>query len=185
MAQFSGSSEVYAYEYEYTNHDGIRSRTSQPEIIFVNFQNGIMDFVKDSRRNVERNLTSNPEYYYDKVLNSVGQTYDKWSAGPRWVQFPSQFNNGSVSAYVYNSDTSTYNTYTYRRLTKSLFMSGHSSPWGWVSELQPRESLGNTCYSFSSDRTSLIIWDVSQRGKRHYYRKVSISELKPNLDFLQ
>ena len=41
------------------------------------------------------------------------------------------------------------------------------------------------CYSFSRDRSELIIWTTSDSENRDYYKLVDVESLKPNTDFLE
>lgn len=40
------------------------------------------------------------------------------------------------------------------------------------------------CWTFSNDKSELIVWSTSNSGNRDYYKRISVSDLKPNTDFL-
>lgn len=163
-AQFYSSETVYCYEYDYTSNDGIRSKKSDQRYYFVNFQNNMMGFTTDAPTNVRKNLMSSISYYDDKARNDLATKYSDWKKAPTPFSY--------AVIYLYYEAYSTYNKYTYQRLQRSSGFGGTAEYWG------------PDCYTFSIDRSEMIIWKTSDPNNRDYYKKVDVSDIRPNTDFL-
>ena len=181
-AQFYSSESVYCYQYVKTINDGISSKLNRTMFYFVNFQNEMMGYTTaSSLKYVRQKLLENPDYYSDRAINNLAENYNKWKTQPSLNG--SAYN--SVTLIKYCSDYSTSSKYTYR--TASAHAQAHFQPgmfgggyatWGSL-------SWGSKCYSFSRDRSELIIWTTSDSENRDYYKLIDANSLKPNTDFLE
>lgn len=168
-AQFASSNEVYCYQYLKTVEDGVTSyfpnsekKTSggkhysyDEELYFVIFQGEYMRyFACEDLAKYRSKCLSEPDYY---SFANIKRFMDKCIAEP---------GNGQV--YKYNAAASTSSKYSY-----CLF------------ELNYRQWNPHflTVYSFSLDKSELIIWHPN-KGARYYYKRINVNSLKPNLDFL-
>ena len=179
-AQFYSSETVYCYEYDYTSNDGIKSKKSNQRYYFVNFQNNMMGFTRDTPTNVRKNLMSSISYYDDKARNDLATRYSDWKSNPNSHQ-SSVFLPTKKSIYQYNDSYSTSYKYTYT--LKSKYIQNHSG-FGYDYNTWGPESWKDECYTFSIDRSEMIIWKTDDSNNRDYYKKVDVSDIRPNTDFL-
>lgn len=180
-AQFYSSDRVYTYQYDYTDDDGIKYKKAEDKgearhYQWVYFQKDMMGKAEALRISYVRdNLRKNPNYYQDKARNDLASKYSKYKTGPS--------SDGSelfMGMYKYCSEYSSGSKTTYRYA--SARAQRGSSIWlvwgqlGW----------DTTCYTFSNDKSELIIWDTRHPETRHYYKQVEESDLCPkaNMDFL-
>ena len=180
QAQFVSSENVYCYEYDYTNNDGIKYKSGSG-YYFVNFQNEVMGFVYESKINtIRQNLLDNPNYYDEKAIENLADSYSRWkdgggAYGAMWAAYA---NDNDLNIILYTSQYSTASKYTYRVKQRNLLYGGYGSyHWGdphWT----------NQCYSFSVDKSEMIVWSTSDPENRKYYKRIDVSNLKPNVDFL-
>lgn len=190
-AQFASSEQVYCYQYVKTVDDGVSSKMSgQDEIYFVNFQRDMMGFttVKTSKE-AGKKIVENSRYYSDKAINDLAENWKKWNYKPF------QDNVGKVTILKYSSSYSTSGKYTYQQYYKA----GGSRQEGFKTAIgfggYPYQAPNwvdywtdpvwrSGCYSFSIDKTEMIVWSTDNPSKRHYYKRIDPNSLKPNLDFL-
>lgn len=174
-AQFYSSERVYVYKYDHTEYDGIRSKNSNTTYYWINFQNDMMGKTSSSSlSSIQQRLMDNPSYYEDEARNDLARRYSEYRTNPPFEG--SAF--AQVWLYKYCSEYSTGSKVTYREASAhAISHNNWTASWGtlhWNSQ----------CYSFSSDKSEMIIWSTSNPGKRDYYKKIDQSELKPNVDFL-
>ena len=172
MGQFYSSENVYCYEYEYTLNDGIKSKGGTPLYFFVNFQNDMMGFTSENTKaRVKQRLLENPSYYDDMARNDLAKDYSRWKSLPNGYYLESTY------IIHYNEQYSTTSKYTYRLLKKTAQSAYYPATWGepyW--EIQ--------CYTFSIDRSEMIVWGTNDPENRKYYKLIDASDLIPNTDFL-
>lgn len=184
FAQFSSSETVYCYQYDYTINDGIKSRASNETIIFVNFQNGIMGLIReDSIKTISKNLGEDHNYYINKTINKIATDYNDWK-NRKPVLDGIMYNTQATGIHKYDPQISTSSSYTYRWYYKEAQIQ-----WGNAYHPQPyvywgKPQWSSECYTFSKDRSTLIIWDTNDPNNRYYYKLVDPDEFKPDLDFL-
>ena len=183
-AQFYSSENVYCYQYEYTSNDGIKSKKSTTDYYFVNFQNDMMGYVAESDIEfLRRRLVENPTHYEDRARNDLAYNYSKWKSAPT-----GQPTIGPATAQAvivkYCSQYSTGSKYTYRCARKYARHSGNPFDVYGQGNYWGKESWGSKCFSFSRDRSEMIIWSTDDPENRQYYKLVDASKLKPNTDFL-
>lgn len=167
---------VYAYLYDYTDNDGVKTKESSEEYVyFVSFY-GDSEIGKSAVR--KKDAYDKWYEYEKKAIDYIAETKAKSEKAPE--QGPSF---GTVCYYFLKryADFSTATKTTYR-------------PWGAERTLNPRNlnyRIWETehwlddsyyCYSISNDKSSLIIWSSSP--KRIYYKRITRSDLLPNIDFL-
>lgn len=155
-AQFASSNEVYCYQYDYSVIDGVKSRdpSQMPHSEYYFCIFG---------NNWEYGYYTSLEGYRQKpdmfTFNGIYQDKRKCEAqAPHTVNRQYDAANSSSSYYTYHcpSRTHWYGTWSDGRM-----------------------------YSHSKDRSIFIAWDIeSKKQERHYYKRVDINSLKPNLDFL-
>lgn len=183
-AQFSSSEAVYCYKYDYTSNDGIKSKKSSTTYYFVNFQNDMMGYTTASDiKTIRQKMLEDASYYEDAARNNLANNYSRWKSSPSGLPTigPAR---ASVSIYQYNDQYSTYSRYTYRRTTKWACNTGNIWDTFGQGNYWAKPSWGSSCYSFSSDRSEMIIWSTSDSENRDYYKRINMSDLKPNTDFL-
>lgn len=179
-AQFASSNEVYCYQYVKTVEDGVTSynpnyvkKTKGPEysgqdeeLYFVIFQGNRMAFrkVEDVAKYRSKVLTE-PDYF---SFNGIKGHMDF------------DINRNQID-YRYNPAASTSSKYTYREYqfregkiwspAENCFVNG--THWNYI------------CFSFSLDKSEMIIWfPENDKGRRYHYKRIDINSIKPNLDFL-
>ena len=123
-------------------------------------------------------VESNLEYYNKRALENYNNDYKKWKTNTR----PRGRNSFTISR-IYKLDTSlsTSTYHTYRCLEKKSLSKpfrGQAIVENYWGEPQWRES----CFSFSTDKSQLIIWNTSNPSYRSYYKLVQPDT--PNIDFL-
>lgn len=177
-AQFSNSETVYCYKYDYTNNDGIKSKNnSSATYYFVNFQNNMMGYITASDiKYIRQKMLESPSYYEDTARNNLASRYSRWKSSPSFY--------GSMIAppaiiFRYYDGYSSSSKYTYREFRKSV-ASNIMAQTAWWSD----PSWGTSCYSFSTDKSEMIVWSTSDSENRDYYKRINMSDLKPNTDFL-
>lgn len=186
-AQFSSSETVYCYVYDYSDNDGIKSRIgADNEVYFVNFQNGMLGFCSaSSLRSVQKKLLESPNYYENHTINHIANQYSEWKKSPYGMVTMGPASAYSyVSAYRYNAKNSTSKRYTYQLCRKYArqdinpytYMPGN--PY-WTDPKWESE-----CYSFTIDKNEMIVWKTTDPGNRTYYKRVSISSIRPDMSFL-
>ena len=184
-AQFYSSERVYVYKYEYTDNDGIKSKSNSDMYYWINFQNDMMGYTcTNSLSSIRKNLLENPEYYQNLARNNLAYNYNRYKSRPAGL--PSM---GPAQAIVtltkYCSEYSTSSKTTYRRATARCCNTGDflGDPFG-SNNYWSKLNWNTQCYSFSNDKSELIIWETSDSDNREYYKRIEESELKPNTDFL-
>ncbi len=183
FAQFYSSETVYCYQYVKTINDGISSKKSNPDYIFVNFQNDMMGFYNagSSLKTIRQKLLEAPYYYEEQAINNLANSYNRWkSSGPGWNPYGQSY---SATIYKYNDEYSSTNKYTYRARTKSSHFS-YVDSWGQPQGAWGNPRWGSKCYTFSKDKEELIVWSTSDSENRQYYQLIDVDSLKPNTDFL-
>lgn len=177
--QFYGGEDVYCYQYQYTNNDGIKSKKQQVIYCFVNFQKDMMEFYKEiDVKRIRKNLLENSFYYEDAVRDKLAKNYSNWKRGATMEDINPFWGNTTVALYKYNEEFSTYSKYTYRRYVKTAWSNQFPyAQWG-----KPHWSVD--CYTFSKDRSEMIIWKTNDPENRDYFKLIDVSDLKPNTDFL-
>lgn len=180
-AQFSSSSKVYCYEYVETDNDGIRSKARETNYYFFNFQGNMMGYSTANRKQtVKENLLKNEEYYNEEARNDLARDYNKWDSLPNDAR-------SITYIYLFNKQYSSAYKYTYQQCCKKSYYipSNNWMSYGYIPQYawgQPEWD--NNCYTFSTDKSELIIWSISDPDKKDYYKLVDIDDLKPNTDFL-
>lgn len=165
---------VYAYLYEYTDHDGVKTKESSYHLNGVNFVyfNGNMIGVSS--------VTENQAYdkwneYEQKAINDINSTISKSKCSPGYGSDKYEF-------LKYSSDYSTSNVKTYRSYVAKAYSEGFTpysvSPFRWGNP-----SWGTTLWSINNDNSKLIIWFLND-NERRYYKRITRSDLRPNSDFL-
>ena len=98
--------------------------------------------------------------------------------------------------YAYNESTSTSSYYTYRyksigthienRWSSDPLLSPMVNPFAtqMPTRVWSNWEWGEECFSFSKDKNTMIIWKTSDSENRRYYKRSSVSDLKPNTSFL-
>lgn len=184
FAQFSSSETVYCYKYDYTSNDGIKSRKSSTSYYFVNFQNNMMGYTNASDINyIRQRILENPSYYEDAARNDLAYNYSRWKSSPSGLPTMGPA-RASTSIYQYNAQYSTSSRYTYRQIVKWACSSGNIWDSFGQGNYWDKPSWSGLCYSFSTDLSEMIIWSTSDPENRDYYKRINMSELKPNTDFL-
>ena len=181
-AQFSGSQQVYCYQYVKTINDDVISKEGSSNIYFINFQQDMIGIeIASDANDVGKKLIDDPNYYNDRAINDLGERYRKWKA-----QAP-----GSVSGihfstviYKYDSNYSTTSKYSYRECNKENVWKNGVGIMGVGDYVWSEPRWRNKVYTFSIDRSEMIIWSVSDPGNRQYYKKIDPNILKPKTDFL-
>ena len=178
-AQFASSETVYCYKYDHTSNDGIKSKKSNPSYCWVNFQNEMMGLTKDNNlKNIRQRMLENPSYYEDAARNNLANRYSRWKSTP---DFAGSAVAPSATIFRYNETYSTYSKYTYQLQAKEVFTNYNLySPSAYYG----KPYWCKWCYTFSSDRSEMIIWSTDDPENREYYKRINTSELKPNTDFL-
>ena len=121
---------------------------------------------------------SNLEYYNKRALENYNNDYKKWKTNtPPWDS------NSFTISHIYKLDTSlsTSTNHTYRWLEKKAL----SKPFrgqAIVEYYWGEPQWGELCFSFSTDKSQLIIWKTSNPSYRSYYKLVQPDT--PNIDFL-
>lgn len=185
-AQFSSSETVYCYKYEYTSNDGIRSKKSSmsESYYFVNFQNDMMGYTSDSDlKRIRQRMLEDPSYYKDAARNNLANSYSRWKRSPAGepTMGPAQ---ATAEIIKYDPQYSKGSKYTYRYLRKYAQHSNNIWDTYGSQNYWSEPTWQSWCYTFSSDKSELIIWSTSDPENRDYYKRIYFSELTPNTDFL-
>ncbi len=182
FAQFYSSETVYCYKYVKTINDGISSKKSNPDYIFVNFQNNMMGFYNagSSLKEIRQKLLETPDYYEEKAINNLANAYNRWKSSPGFTPFGT---SSSVTLYKYSDQYSSSNKYTYRAYSKNSRFS-YVNAWGQPEGEWSNASWGSKCYTFSANKEELIVWSTSDSENRQYYQRIDADALTPNTDFL-
>lgn len=183
-AQFYSSERVYVYKYEYTDNDGIKSKSKSGTYYWVNFQNDMMGVTwANSLSFIRQKLLENPEYYQDAARNNLATNYNCYKSSPAGLpsRGPAQ---ATVTLIKYCSEYSTGSKTTYRSATARCCHTGNIWDTYGANNYWSKLNWDSQCYSFSSDKSEMIIWKTSDSGNRDYYKRIEESELKPNTDFL-
>lgn len=184
-AQFSSSENVYCYEYSYTSNDGIKSKKSNTYYYFVNFQNDMMGYTNASDiKYIRQKLVETPTYYEDRARKNLASNYSNWKSSPAGRPTMGAA-RATASIIKYNSQYSTGSKYTYRTLSKSAQHTTSMMDPYLMHNTWSAETWGSQCYSFSTDRSEMIIWKTSDPENRDYYKRIDASKLRPNTDFLK
>lgn len=182
-AQFYGSERVYCYQYVKTINDGINSKLSRTEFYFVNFQKDMMGYTTASNlKQVRQNILENPDYYSERAIKNLADSYNRYKSSPAGLPTmgPAQ---ATVTLIKYCDEYST-SKYTYRKATARACHTGNIWDTYGANNYWSKLSWGSRCYTFSRDRSELIIWSTSDSENRDYYKLVDMESLKPNTDFL-
>ena len=132
-----------------------------------------------SAKNVGKKLVDDPNYYDDLAIEDLAESYRKWKNSPSNQDF-------SVYIYMYNGNFSTSSKYSYVQCKKEKVIKWHffngfpSSSYNVWSDPKWQDRV----YSYSIDKSELIIWSKSDTGNRDYYKRIDPSSLKPKTDFL-
>jgi len=186
-AQFPSSETVYCYIYDYSDNDGIKSRIgADNEIYFVNFQKRMLGFASVSTMAIaQNNMLKSPNYYSEQAINHVATQYSEWKKSPYGMITMGPASAYSyVEAYLYNSQNSTSKRYTYQSSRK--YARQDMNPYtGWIgSPYWTDPEWGTRCFSFTLDKNEMIVWKTTDPGNRTYYKRVSLSAIKPDTSFL-
>lgn len=183
-AQFYGSETVYCYKYVKTINDGISSKTSNPDYIFVNFQKDMMGiyYAGSDLNYINQKLLETPNFFEEKAIEDLANNYNEWKNPPPYGSVTMGVYRTTVRIIKYNDQFSTGSKYTYRKQRKiacaDMYMFGLPNYyWG-------DESWESECFSFSLDKQEMIIWSTSDSENREYYELIDVDDLKPNTDFL-
>lgn len=183
-AQFTSSEQVYCYVYDYTINDGIKSKKNSTTYYFVNFQNDMMGYVTASGlKNIKQRLMEDPDYYNNAAINNLANSYSRWKRSPAGepTMGPAQ---ATAQIIKFNSQYSTGSKYTYQYIKKYAQNSGNIWDTYGSQNYWSDPKWQSNCYTFSRDRSEMIVWSTSDSENRDYYKKVDISNLIPNTDFL-
>lgn len=180
-AQFSSSQEVYCYQYVNTINDGIVSiKKDNIKFYFIFFQNDMMGKTYEyNARTVGQLLFEDPNYFRDKAKRDLTNRYERWTSSP-------ETNGLGATIYKYNKDYSTISKYSYMEYYKK-----NQSVWvadGFIGHAVNRWSKPEWqrwVYSFSVDKSELIVWFKSDPEDRDIYKRIDPNSLKPDLDFLK
>jgi len=193
-AQFSSSETVYCYQYVKTDDNGVSSKVDRFEIIFVNFQKDLMGYTTVRKaKDAGLKLQQDADFYKDKTLEHLALQWRNWNLSysqdeifERFFRNASKYGNTmhEVEAYHYNSSYSSSNKYTYQLCKKRFKTNGSYYTHPYELDENTIHFTNGTCYTFSSDRSQLIIWKPQNTNVRHYYKLIDSNSLKPNLDFL-
>ena len=182
-AQFYSSENVYCYQYVKTVNDGVTSKLSRTEFYFINFQKDMMGYTTESSlKQVRQRLLENPNYYKDRAINNLAEAYNKYKSSPAGLPTMGPL-AASVTLIKFCSEYSS-SKYTYRNATSYVRHPGNVMDVYLTQNYWSELSWGSKCYTFSRDRSELIIWSTSDSENRDYYKLVDTSSLKPNTDFL-
>lgn len=177
-AQFPNNENVYYYQYVKTVNDGITSKLDKPMLYVVNFQNNMMGYVVENNiKQARQRILENPDYYKDRAIENLAESYNKYKS-----KSPSSTLE-SVYLVRYSSQYSTSSKYTYRE-SKAYGQHGNGF-WGSVFCRWSDLEWTRWCWSFSHDRSEMILWRTDDTENRDYYKLVDASSLKPNTDFLE
>ena len=165
---------VYAYLYEYTDNDGVKTKQSSYNLNGVNFVYFNGDMIGVS--------CVSEDYAYDgwneyekKAINDINSNISESKCSPGYP-------TDTYGFYKYSSDYSTSNAKTYRWYGAKAYFAGFTpysvSPYRWGSP-----SWGSILWSISYDKNKLIIWFLD-KNERRYYKRITRSDLRPNTDFL-
>ena len=183
-AQLYSSENVYCYQYVKTINDGISSKLSRTMFYFINFQNEMMGYTTESSlQRVRQNLLENPDYYKDRAINNLAEAYNRYKSSPAGLPTMGPL-QATVTLIQYCSEYSS-SKYTYRNATARACHTGNIWDTYGANNYWSKLSWGSKCYTFSRDRSELIIWSTSDSENRDYYKLVDASSLKPNTDFLE
>lgn len=171
-AQFASSNEVYCYQYVKTVEDGVTRNTPnygiKEELLFgyipatTRSEDYEFYFVVFQGNRIAFRHIEDVTKYRSIVLTEP----DYFSFNGVKGQMDYDINTNQID-YRYNQAASTSSKYTYEKYA-------FRSTWkGWQ----------GSCYSFSLDKSEMIIWYPS-RDIRIYYKRINPNSLKPNLDFL-
>ena len=193
-AQFSGGETVYCYQYVKTIDDGVSSKMNdQDEIYFVNFQKDMMGFttVRTSKE-AGKKMVENRSYYNNEAINDLAENWKKWNSTPARDNYygqPPYEKRCIINKYNHSYSTSQkYSYQQYRKYTNErqvgytrnyLDIPVPAYAYSWTSPIWY-----NMVYSFSVDKSEMIVWSTTNPARRHYYKKIDPNSLKPNLDFL-
>lgn len=183
FAQFASSETVYCYKYDYTINDGIKSTNGGNTYYFVNFQNDMMGVTWANNLNsIRENLVRDPDYYENLARNDLANNYEKWKRSPNGLptRGPAQ---ARANIIKYNPQYSKGSKYTYQTQIKYAIDSGYIFDSIYNNHWSDPQ-WGNQCYSFSADKSEMIVWSTNDPDNRKYYKRIYISELKPNTNFL-
>ena len=182
-AQFPSSENVYYYQYVKTVNDGITSKLDKPLLYVVNFQNNMMGYVVEKNiKQARQRILENPDYYKDRAIEDLADSYNRYKSGPPYGTATMGPAQGFVQLIKYCESYSTGSKYTYRLMhANAVNASGgimYSPTWGKL-------NWRSRCWSFSHDRSEMIIWSTDDTENRDYYKLINASSLKPNTDFLE
>lgn len=183
-AQFYSSDRVYTYQYDYTDNDGIKSKSGNNIYVWINFQKDMMGYTSEtSLTRVREKMVSSPGYYQDAARNNLARSWNEYNTRPTGqpTMGPAR---ATVSLFKYCSDFSTGSKTTYRLVRAWACNSGNVYDWGGAGNYWSRLEWQTQCYTFSNDKSELIIWHTSNPDKRDYYKRIEESDLKPNTSFL-
>lgn len=167
-AQFSSSNEVYCYQYVKTVENGVTSynpnyvkKTKGPE---YSGQDEELYFVIFQGNRIAYRQVVDVAKYHSLLLTKP----DFLSFNGIKEHLDYDINTNQVD-YRYNPAASTSSKYTYQGYA-------FRSNWkGWQ----------GTCFSFSLDKSEMIIWfPESKTGCRYHYKRIDVNSIKPDLDFL-
>lgn len=179
---FDSSQEVFCFQYVKTTNDGIISkRKDYNEIVFVNFQKDMMGkSYFSSAKSVGIKMIEDPTYYDNLAREDLVNNERIWNSSPS-----SEDAKYGVTIYKFNSEYSTDSKYSYIEYYKQnesywemdRFIGHSANRW-----LSPKWR--DRVYTFSIDRSEMIVWSKSDPENIDYYKRIDPHSLKPNLDFL-
>ncbi len=173
-AQFPQNNTQYVYEYSYTNNNGEEIKNSKA-CWFIVFKDNYLGYAYDSSPEKARsNVMADKDYYYNKASKEIKAYNDPDVDG---ATYPADI-------CVYTSNLSTSARTTYRRHKKDrwnaqVFTYTYPAIWKFKTA-----EWGDECFSFSKDGSTLIIWNLNKSEIQHYYKRISVDDLRPNASFL-
>lgn len=184
---------VYAFKYDYTDNDGIKSKESGliNQVYFVTIQNNCLGIHSYSNADI-----------YDKWDNLCQEAINNLSKNYR-LSRQSPSNIMDVYFLVrYCSEYSTSYKTTYRSCgaKPQVTVSNYGYYGGRLTGQWENEVWRSNCYTLNNDKSQLILWQVpggtvgyfdsyfnssgGDYSTKRYYTRITRSSLRPNTDFL-
>ena len=132
---------------------------------------------------IRRKLLEDSEYFNEKAINSLASSYNRWKSSPAGLP---TMGPAAASATIikYNPQYSSSSKYTYQSYSKFALHSGNIYDTYGSQNYWSKPKWGSRCYTFSVDRSEMIVWSTSDPENRDYYRLIDVNDLMPNTDFL-
>lgn len=169
--------DVYVFKYDYTETDGIKSReeTRKKQVFFIAVSNGMIGVHWASSEVYEK-----WDEYSNNAINDIANNLRKSNRRPYQEEY--------YSIMKYYSEYSTSTKTTYRSY-------GATRNGNYMNPVWNAPKWGRNCYTISNDKNQLIIWQTEgavfsywegapDLSTRRYYKRVTRSDFRSNLDFL-